>query len=250
MKNDPAGARNLLRPAFDKIFPHVWILAFLIFDVHILIRFGGLWSSYFIPLSMLILWPLPWILSDSDNRTELGFRAPKSWSWLITGPIVSLAVLGLCVGLAWGIFGTSPNNWFFQHALMLRDSLARVPADASLESKFWIVTIPAMIFSPLGEEFLFRGFLLKSFEVEMGFKTANIIQALGFAIAHLAHYGLLPFQPLLILVWLPSMFIAALVFGWIVKRSGSIWIGFLSHVFFNFGMNAVVFIMLPNQIGV
>jgi hypothetical protein len=84
MKNDPAGAPNLFRPAFAKIFPHVWILAILIFDLHILIRFGGLWSNYFIPLSMVILWPLPWILSNRENLKQLGFRGPKSWDWLFS----------------------------------------------------------------------------------------------------------------------------------------------------------------------
>lgn len=250
MQEDQIDPNNPFRPFLVNSFPKAWILAILIFDIHLFIRFGGLWNALFIPLSMAILWPLPWILSDKKNRRQLGFKAPESWDWLITGPILLLVILGICVGLAWGIFGNSEDNWFVRHALTLKESLNQLPDNTSLETKFWMVTIPAMIFSPIGEEFLFRGFLLKSFEVELGFNTANIIQAVGFALAHLAHYGLLPFQPLLILVWLPSMFIAALVLGWIVKKSGSIWMGVISHLFFNFGMNAFVFLILPNQIGV
>jgi len=39
-----------------------------------------------------------------------------------------------------------------------------------------------------------------------------ITQAIAFALVHLVHYGLVPFQPVLILFWLPSMFVVALIF--------------------------------------
>lgn len=169
---------------------------------------------------------------------------------MIIGPVLSLGALAICAAAAWGIFGSSENNWFVQHAYVLNESLEQIPGRDSALSLFWMVTLPAMIFSPLGEEFLYRGFVLKSFEIELGYKTAMIIQASGFALAHLAHYGLLPFQPYLILVWLPSMFFAALVFGWIVKKSESIWIGVLSHAIFNLAMNAIVFIILPGKLGI
>lgn len=249
-RNESSRSKNLFRNSIIRIFSKPWILAVFILDIHLFIRFGGLWNPLFIPLSMVILWPLPWLLSNKEGRRSLGFKAPTSWNWMIYGPVLSLGALAICAGLAWGIFGTTDENWFVRHAITLGESLSQVPENTSFEAKFWIVTIPAMIFSPLGEEFLYRGFLLKSFEAEWNYKTGMIVQASVFALAHLAHFGLLPFQPLLILVWLPSMFIVALVFGWIVKKSGSIWIGVLSHMFFNFGMNAVVFLMLPNQTGV
>lgn len=250
MKREHSKNVNLFRPILSKIFPKAWILSLLLLDIHLIIRFGGLWNALFIPLSMVILWPLPWLLCDKESRRIFRFKSPVSWNWLIYGPVLSLISLGICVVLAWVIFGTSGENWFVQHALSLNESLSKVPANNSFEMKFWVVTIPAMIFSPLGEEFLYRGFLLKTFETEWNFRVGMIIQASAFATAHLAHYGLLPFQPLLLLVWLPSMFFAALVLGWIVKKSKSIWVGVLSHLFFNLGMNLVVFLILPNQVGV
>ena len=133
---------------------------------------------------------------------------------------------------------------------MLKESLGSIPDGTSLETKFWIVTIPAMIFSPIGEEFLYRGYILKSFSDEWGPKVGQLIQAGAFAFVHLAHYGLMQFQPLLILIWIPSMFLTALVFGWIVQKSDSLWPAVAAHAIFNLGMNAVVFLMLPNQFGV
>lgn len=250
MEHDHSKNKKLFRPILTNLFPKAWILTVLLFDIHAFIRLGGLWNSLFIPLSMIILWPLPWLLCDKESRRAFRFKSPVSWNWLIYGPLLSLFSLAICVVLAWSIFGTTTENWLVQHALRLNESLLQVPESSSLEMKFWVVTIPAMIFSPLGEEFLYRGFLLKSFETEWNFRIGMIVQASAFAIAHLTHYGLLPFQPLLLLVWLPSMFFAALVLGWIVRKSDSIWIGVISHLFFNLGMNAVVFLILPNQVGV
>lgn len=241
---------KLFRPTLSNLFPKAWILAVLLFDIHAFIRFGGLWSSLLIPLSMVIIWPLPWLLSDRKNRRNLGLRSSASRSWIINGPLIAIGTLVFCFTLAWGIFGTSENNWFVQHAYTLKTSLAPIPEDTSLEAKFWIVTIPAMIFSPVGEEFLYRGYIQKSFSNEWGPKVGQIVQATAFSFVHLAHYGLMPFQPLLILVWIPSMFLTALAFGWIVQKSKSIWPAVASHAIFNIGMNAIVFLMLPDQLGV
>ena len=59
-----------------------------------------------------------------------------------------------------------------------------------------------------------------------------IVQAALFAIVHLAHYGLVPWQPTLILYWVPSMFVAGLVFGWVRWQSGSLWPAVLAHSVF------------------
>jgi len=46
------------------------------------------------------------------------------------------------------------------------------------------------------------------------------------------------------------MFFVAMVLGWIVVKSGSVWVAVLSHGFFNIGMNGVVFLFLPDIVGV
>jgi membrane protease YdiL (CAAX protease family) len=240
---------KLFRSTLTNTFPKAWILAVLLFDIHAFIRFGGLWNSLLIPLSMVIIWPLPWLLSDKEGRQKLGFKTPTSWNWLTNGSFLALGALLFCVAVTWGLFGTSENNWFVPHAYMLNESLGSIPEKTSLEAKFWIVTIPAMVFSPIGEEFLYRGYLQQSFSNEWGPKVGQIVQASAFALVHLAHYGLMPFQPLLILVWLPSMFLVAWIFGWIVQKSQSIWPAVVAHAAFNIGMNAVVFLMLPNLVG-
>lgn len=117
-------------------------------------------------------------------------------------------------------------------------------------TRFGMVTGPAMLFSPFAEEFLFRGFLQTSVSMRWGSRVALVLQAMAFGLIHLAHYGLFPFQPSLIAVWVPSMFGVALVLGWIVQRSGSVWPAVVAHSFFNLGLNGLVFVLLPDLVGV
>lgn len=172
----------------------------------------------------------------------------SAW-WFLTGPAAALCTLAVCAAISWLIFGNGSENWFVQHAIALNEASAQVPA-ASTAARFWIVTLPAILFSPFAEEFLYRGYMLSAFSVKWGTRAAMTFQASAFALVHLAHYGLNPFQPALIAVWLPSMFLTAIVFGWIVQKSGSIWISVLSHCVFNAGMNGLVFLVLPEIVGI
>lgn len=234
---------TLFRSGIQRLIPHSWIIVCMIFFLHASVRFGGLSNPFLIPVSMMIIWPLPWLLSTKNARKEMGFKGTDLW-WYTAGPLVTLAVLFITAGVTWCIFGDTDSNWFVRHASALENSLSSVSEDTSLGSKFLIVTIPAMIFSPLGEEFLFRGYLLTALSSTLSRSAAMFIQAAAFAFVHLAHYGLQPFQPELLLVWLPSMFLAGYTFGWITIKSKSIWCAIISHSIYNLGMNAIVFFLL------
>lgn len=225
------------------------MLVALIFGIHAVIRFAGLWNTLFIPISLLILWPLPWMLSSKPGREAMRFRLPMSAAWWAIGPATALGTLGVCGAIVWVLFGDSDTNWLAQHAKAMSVALRQVPADASQFSRYLVVTVPAVLFSPLGEEFLYRGYMLAGFGQRWGIRTAMVLQASAFALVHLAHYGLDPLQPVLIVIWLPSMFAAALILGWIVVKSGSVWVGVLSHAVFNAGMNGLVFVWFPGMMG-
>lgn len=177
----------------------------------------------------------------------MGFNRAFSW-WYVKGPLAALGVLSISAGAAWWVFGETNSNWFVMHAYTLSDTITNMPENTPIITLFLIVTIPAMIFSPLGEEFLFRGYMQTGLSGRLGKPAAMTIQAAAFAFVHLAHYGLQPFQPDLLLIWLPSMFLAALTFGWIVMKSKSVWCAVISHSIYNLGMNAIVFIVLSDKI--
>lgn len=221
-----------------------------IFAIHAGIRFGGLWDPLFIPLSMLIIWPIPWLISPRQARYDMGFKKPVSAWWFLTGPAAALCTLAVCAAVAWLILGSGSENWFVQHAKFLNDATAQAPSTVTPVTRFWMVTIPAMLFSPFAEEFLYRGYMLYAFSIKWGARAAMFVQASAFSVVHLAHYGLNPVDPILIAIWLPSMFFVAVVFGWIVKKSGSIWVSVLSHSVFNAGMNGLVFLAYPESAGI
>ena len=189
----------------------------IIFLVHAAIRFGGLENPLLIPFSMMIIWPLPWLLFPRSSRKAMDFDSKISW-WFLFGPLSALLVLAISAAAAWWFFGDSDSNWFVQHASFLAETTSTLPENTKPVTLFLamyavllsviITTLPAMIFSPLGEEFLFRGFIQGDLTGRMGVTAAIVIQAAAFALVHLAHYGLNPLQPDLIWVWLPSMFAA------------------------------------------
>lgn len=55
---------------------------------------------------------------------------------------------------------------------------------------FLIAATPSMIFSPIGEEFLYRGVVHGSFVGRFGEVHASYLNGLAFALTHLAHFGI------------------------------------------------------------
>lgn len=239
----------MFRPIIRRAAPPV-VLVSAIFGLHAAIRFGGLWNFQLIALSMVVVWPLPWLLCAREGRTGIGLRAPESWWWMLSGPAASLAVLGIGAATAWALFGSGSDNWFTHHASELGRIAGGVPPGLTAPALFWTLTVPPMIFSPLGEEFLYRGFLLRVGSAHWGARAGNLLQAAAFAMVHLAHYGLLPVQPALIALYLPTNFVVALVLAWMARRSGSLWIAVVAHSVYNLGLNALVFVLLPAHVGV
>lgn len=221
-----------------------------VFGVHALIRFGGLWNFQMIALSMVVVWPLPWLLCAREGRTEIGLRAPVSWWWVVSGPAVGLAVLGIGAAVAWALFGSGPDNWFTHHATELGRIAADVPPGLSAPALFGALTVPAMIFSPLGEEFLYRGFILRVGSTLWGDRAGTVGQAAAFAFVHLAHYGLQPVQPAVIGLFLPTNFLVALALAWMVRRNRSLWVAVAAHSVYNPGLNGLVFWLLPELVGI
>ena len=78
----------------------------------------------------------------------------------------------------------------------------------------------ANLFSNFYEEFIFRGFLLAALTAVFGFWPAAILSSVAFGATH-AQYPL-EFQAII------SAF--ALVWCWIVRRTGSIWSAWIAHM--------------------
>ena len=148
----PSEPNQLLRLWLYRLSVPVGMLMISIFLIHAVIRFAGLIDPQFYPLAMVVVWPLPWLLLNRNGRQKIGLTRPTVF-WLLAAVVVDLAVVVAGAALLWVLTGTGPNNWFVSQARFLRQTIAEMPPGISLWTSFWFVTIPAIIFSPLAEEF-------------------------------------------------------------------------------------------------
>ena len=113
-----------------------------------------------------------------------------------------------------------------------------------------IFTIPAMIFSPIGEEFFFRGMIHESAKAHWGERAATLVNILAFGGIHLLHHGIARDASGWHLLIVPGLLWMLLVVGtsWLFtlcrKQSGSIWPAVLAHSTFNLVMNLAIFLIL------
>ncbi len=136
-------------------------------------------------------------------------------------PALRLRHLGLR-GLAFGIFGS---------ALLVGLGLA-LPAGVLGRVALQPVALrrdfpflgPANALQAFAQEVQFRGLLLGALERTMSPRWANVCQAAVFALAHLAiSYGG-PEAP-----FVPITFLVGLAFGWLVRRTNSLWPAVIIH---------------------
>lgn len=115
---------------------------------------------------------------------------------------------------------------------------------------FLIAATPSMIFSPIGEEFLYRGVVRGSFVGRFGEVRASYLDGLAFALTHLAHFGIVytvlgwTFLPVPAFLWVLAMFAVSQIFFRCKLFCGSLWGAVFSHAGFNFVMMYFIFYWL------
>jgi membrane protease YdiL (CAAX protease family) len=115
---------------------------------------------------------------------------------------------------------------------------------------FLIFTGPALITSPVGEEFLSRAVIHQRAAASWGPLAGGIVSASVFAGLHLMHHGItyssgaVGFVGASGLLWFALTFAVSLMFTALRKRGGTIWLAVLAHAGFNLAMNAAIFSVL------
>jgi membrane protease YdiL (CAAX protease family) len=98
----------------------------------------------------------------------------------------------------------------------------------------WLGVLGQVFFSPIVEETMFRGFVLPQLAARMDFWKANLLQALLFTAMHWPNWiwtnGLGPG----LLSSSMGVFAIALLFGWLLKRTNSLWPPVIVHIINNF----------------
>lgn len=91
------------------------------------------------------------------------------------------------------------------------------------------------ILSPatLVEEIFFRGFLLNKFWQTTGFWRANLASSLLFALVHFPGWFALGRAMPLVATDALGLLVFGLVFGWAMKKTGSLWTAYILHALNN-----------------
>jgi membrane protease YdiL (CAAX protease family) len=228
---------------------YLWQIAIALAVVFAAIRVTGLLGPrgmrWLLPLGFTLMALVPFLLLDAAGRRDMGLRASNSArAYLIAVVAGSIAALA-CFALGYALFGTSVDNWFVTIANNYRQTMDTTGWPVSrLHLTF---TIPALIFSPIGEEIFFRGYLQYALERRFSVRASTIAECAAFGLVHLCHHGLLltaaglALRPLSGPLWVALMFGAALLFAYLRKSSGSLVPAIVAHVCFNFVMNLTIF---------
>ena len=172
---------------------------------------GMKFSLWVVPAVVYVLW------HDRQNPLEtMRVKSRVDQRGVLIG-------MGVSVGYLAGI---SLFEYFISHQTLA--ALLRVPPFTILG------TLASQFFSPVSEELFFRGFVLPKLNESMGFWRANLVQAILFTAVHWPNW-----------VWMggihwdlaatsASILLLGLLFGWLTRRTNSIWPAVSVHIANNF----------------
>ena len=187
---------------------------------------------------------LPLVFFSRAGRQRAGLRFSIRPRWVLFGLLSGAAGAFLFYGLGVGLFGDTVDNWF----VSIRRAFPVTPEMTGLPTAqlFWIISIPAMIFSPIGEEIFFRGFLQQIIEERWNQRVGVVVDAGWFAVVHLFHHGIVRIDgqlrvlPLSGAIWMALIFGTGVLFALLRRKTGSLVAPILSHAAFNVGMNFTI----------
>lgn len=229
--------------------PRTGILLLVLFGVvrvNLVLQANVTGSYQVVSLVFVAMIALPWLLLTRAGRMHIGLVRPARWRWIVPAVIAGVAMALTVYAGATSLWGHTLSNPFAYIAL----SYTNVPASPSEVDRliyFIVFAVIGMLFSPIGEEVLYRGIAHESFAAGLGDRRAALIDAGAFAVTHLAHFGVVfvasawAFLPLPALFWVAAMFLASLMFYGFRKLTGSLVGAIAAHAGFNLAMNWVIF---------
>ena len=185
-----------------------------------------------IKMAMFMLIPL--IASRVDRGVlYLPLLRPKNKGLL---PAIALGV-GIYVLILGGYFLVSPFFDFSKIAGALTTN-AGVTKENFLYVSLYISFVNSFL-----EEFFFRGFVFTNLKQLSGRKLAYIFSATAFSLYHVAMM-IGWFSPTLFLLVMVGLAAGGMIFNWLNEKLDTIYCSWLTHMFANFAINTIGFMLL------
>lgn len=216
----PAGLSIRGFAIYLALFFLVWSLRATVF-IHIDESIeSAVWKNAYSNLIKFMVWVLPVFITLGVLRlqplTYLKLTTPVNKRGLLLGAIVTLV-------------------WFC--LIVLGESLIShrsVGAMLATRSSKWPGILASVFFSPICEEILFRGFFLNRLNESLGFWKSNIASGLLFMLAHWPYWvSKFGFSGQVIKDSV-NVFLLGCLFGWLMKRTNSLWPAIGAHISNNF----------------
>jgi CAAX protease family protein len=202
-------------------------LFFLIWSLRAIVFIGidegiesPVWQNVYSNAVKFMIWVVPVFIALRVSRlrplTYLKLTTPLDKKGLMIGTVVTLAWFGLVV------LGES--------LIQQRNPGALLTA----KSAQWLGILAGVFVSPIWEEILCRGFFLNCLNESMGFWKANVVAGLLFMGAHWPYWiSKSGFTPEMIKNSV-NVFLLGCLFGWLMKKTNSLWPAIGAHIANNF----------------
>jgi membrane protease YdiL (CAAX protease family) len=203
---------------------------------------------WLLPFGFTLMALTPFLLLDRSARRAIGLARPDNPRIFAIAVVTGGAAAFACFALGYALFGNTADNWFVTIAGNYRQVMDTTGWSITRLHLFF--TIPAIIFSPVGEEIFFRGYLQYALERRFSARLSTIAECAAFGVVHVCHHGLILaaggilVRPVSAPLWISLMFGAALLFAYLRKTSRSLWPAMAAHACFNLVMNITIFAFL------
>jgi uncharacterized protein len=240
-----------LRPFWAKYFDYSWKFGATILFIVCIIRFvlvldANRNGNYnYIGAIMAFSAIAPFVFLTKYGRIEIGIKSSKNYKWLLVALIVGLIASAVLYFIGKVLYDATFSNWYVYIAKSYK-----IPAsldDQGRKIMFAIMALVGMTYSPIGEEFFFRGIVHSSIAKSIGERKASIVDSAAFALTHISHFGLVfindqwRFFLLPTIIWVASMYFLSMIFIHFKHKTGSLLGPVISHAAFNLGMIFCIF---------
>jgi membrane protease YdiL (CAAX protease family) len=229
---------TFLRPIWRRIPIAPWQISLLVLAVLAAARYyavlGPPQARILFLRHILVMWALPFIFLTAQGRRQIGLRKQGNSASALALSALAGALCGLAVfAIGMALYGNSPDNWCrsIHDSLQIEQLRALMPTAAL----FAVITLPALLLTPIGEEILFRGLIQQSFTLRWNAGFATLVNGLWH---NGAGFHLRLVSGVLMVLLLAG---ASAVFTLCRLRSGSLYAAMVAHAACNLAMIAAVF---------